>query len=67
MYRRMYKVNLRSRRGRVVYYETSISRVRVDESMFHLLPTSTIIVIMFFYAYSIQVFYTAIVLLADGI
>ena len=33
-----------------MYYETFISRVLVDESMFCLLPISTIIVIMFFYA-----------------
>jgi len=46
----MYMVNLRSRWGRVVYYETFISRVRVEESMFCLLPISTIIVIMYFYA-----------------
>ena len=50
VYGRMYKVNLRSRWGRVRYYENSISRVLVEESIFCLLPISTIIVIMFFYA-----------------
>ena len=56
----MYMVNLRSRWGRIVYYESTISRVRVWRERVCLLPTSTIIVIIFFYAYSVQVFYTAI-------
>ena len=52
VYGRMCMVNLRRRWGRVVCYESSISRVGVEESMFCLLPTSNIIVIMFFYALS---------------
>ena len=60
VYGRLYMVNLRSRWGKVVYYETFISRVRVEESMFCLLLTSAIIAIIFFYAFSLQVCYTAI-------